>query len=76
MRVRERKQREEGEGHPASQTVASANPNPVVMLVMCLFAAAAVTNDRIAFTKRAAAYDDLVAVLRPVGGKVDRPGGN
>jgi hypothetical protein len=52
------------------------DPNPVVMRVMCLFAAAAVTNDRIAFTKRAAAYDDLVAVFRPVGGELVRRDGN
>jgi hypothetical protein len=76
MRVRKRKQRKEGEGYPAIDAAATMNPNPVVMLVVSLLAAAAVTNDRIVFTKRAAAYDDLVAVFRPVGGKLVQRDGN
>ena len=51
-------------------------PNPVVILVVRLLPAAAMTNDRIPFTKRASAYDDLVAVFRPVGGKLVRRDGN
>jgi hypothetical protein len=43
------------------------NPDLVVMLVVSLLPAAAVTDDRIVFTKRTSAYDELVAVLRPVG---------
>jgi hypothetical protein len=46
------------------------NPDPVVMLVVSLLAAAAMTNDRIVFTKRTSAYDDLVAVFCPVGSKL------
>ena len=50
--------------------------NPVVILVVRLLTAPAMTNDRIPFTKRASAYDDLVAVFRPVGGKLVRRDGN
>ena len=76
MRVREREHRKEGEGLPAINTLAAMYPNPVVILVVSLLAAAAVTNDRIAFTKRASAYDDLVAVFRPAGCKLIRREGN
>jgi len=55
MRVGERKQRKEGEGHPAIDAAASMDPNPVVMLLVGLLAAAAVANDRIPFTNRASA---------------------
>jgi hypothetical protein len=55
MRVRKREQRKEGEGRPAIGAAAAMDPNPVVMLVVCLFAAAAVTNNRISFTNRALA---------------------
>jgi hypothetical protein len=43
------------------------NPNPVVMLVVSLLATTAMTHNRISFTKRASAYDVLVAVFGPVG---------
>jgi hypothetical protein len=52
------------------------DPNPVMMLVVSLLPAAAVTDDRIVFTKRTSAYDDLVAVLRPVGCNPVRRDGN
>jgi len=55
MRVRKREQRKEGEGRPAIGAAAATDPNPVVILVMSLLAAPAVTNDRIAFTNRAPA---------------------
>jgi hypothetical protein len=43
------------------------DPNPVVMLVVSLLAPTAVTNNRIVFTERTSAYDELVAVFGPVG---------
>jgi hypothetical protein len=43
------------------------DPNPVVILVVSLLAATAMTNNRIVFTKRTSAYDELVAVFGPVG---------
>jgi len=76
MRVRERENRKEGEGHPAIGTATAPDPNPVVVLVVSLLAAPPVTNDRIVFTKRASAYDDLVAVFRPVGCKLVRRDGD
>jgi hypothetical protein len=76
MRVREREHRKKREGHPAISAAAAMDPNPVVILVVRLLKAPAMTNDRIPFTKRASAYDDLVAVFRPVGGKLVRRDGN
>lgn len=55
MRVGKRKQRKESEGRPTTGAAAAMNPNPVVMLVVGLLAAASVTNDRISFTNRASA---------------------
>jgi hypothetical protein len=55
MRVRERGQREKGEGLAATCAAAAMNPNPVVILVVSLLAAAAMTNDRIPITNRAPA---------------------
>jgi hypothetical protein len=49
-RVRERKPRQEGEGLPATGAATATDANPVVMRIVRLLAAAAVTDDRIAFT--------------------------
>jgi hypothetical protein len=51
----------------ATLAKAASDPNPVVMFVVRLLAAASVANDRIAFTTRASPQDDLVAVFSPVG---------
>ena len=67
MRVRKREQRKEGEGRPAINTASAMDPNPVVMLVVGLLAAASMADNRISFTDRTPAYDVLVAVFRPVG---------
>ena len=55
MRVRKREQRKESKGRPAIGAAAAMDPNPVVVLVMCLLAAATVTNDRIPLTNWASA---------------------
>jgi hypothetical protein len=55
MRVRKREHRKEGEGRSAISAAAAMDPNPVVMLVVSLLAAASVINDRIPFTNRAPA---------------------
>jgi hypothetical protein len=55
MRVRKRERRKKSEGLPAIGAVAAMDPDPVVMLVMILLAATAVTDDRIPFTDRASA---------------------
>ncbi|HUD56371.1 MAG TPA: hypothetical protein VMR02_14165 [Terracidiphilus sp.] len=52
------------------------DPNPVVMLVMGLFPATAMTDNRIVLTERASAYDGLVAGICPVGRKLVRQDGN
>src|SRR4051794_7952399 len=57
VRVGERKQRKKSEGRPAPSAAAPANPDPVVMLIVCLLAPAAVTNDRSLLTNRASAQD-------------------
>jgi len=65
MRVRERKQWEESEGLPANRAAAAMDANPIVMLIVCLLAAAAMADDRIPFTCRASPQD-LVAVSGPI----------
>ena len=55
MRVGQRKHRQKGEGSSASDTAAPANPDPIVMLVVRLFAPSTMTNYRILFTNRASA---------------------
>jgi hypothetical protein len=76
MRVREREQGKEGECHPAPDAAPTMNPNPIVMFVVSLLAATAVTHNRIVFTKWASAYDELVAVFGPVGCNLVRRDGN
>lgn len=73
--VRERKPRQKGEGLPAIGTATATDPNPVVMLIVRLLAAATVTDDRIAFAHRASPQDDLVAVSRPVAFQLVRRSG-
>ena len=74
MRVRERKQREESEGLPATRAATATDRNPIMMLVVRLLAAAPVADDRIAFTSRASPQDGLVAVSGPVRFKLVRRG--
>jgi hypothetical protein len=50
MRVRERKQWEEGEGLPASGAATATDPNPIVMLIVRLLAAASMADDQTPFT--------------------------
>ena len=45
VRVRQRKRREESEGLVAPRAVAAPDPNPVVMLIVRLLAAAPMAND-------------------------------
>ena len=75
VRVRERRQRQEGKGLPAIGAATAPDPNPVVILIVGLLAAASVADDRIAFTNRASPQDDLVAVFGPVGFQLVRRGG-
>ena len=65
VRVRGRKQRQEGEGSLATGTAAATNVNPIVMPIMRLLAAAAVADDRINFTSRTSSQDNLGAARGP-----------
>ena len=75
MAVGRRKRRQEGEGLAAAVAEAAANPNPIVVFIMSLFAPAAMTDDRILHTNRAAAQNDFRARLGPIGFEVVLRGG-
>jgi len=64
--VRQRKRRKEGEGRPATGAATSTDPNPVVVCIVRLFAAASVTDDQIASTNRASPQDDFGATRGPL----------
>lgn len=66
MRVRQRKPRQERERLPATGAAPAADVNPVVMCVVCLLAAAAMTDDRIVLTNGALAQNDLGTAGRPI----------
>jgi hypothetical protein len=55
MRVGKREHRKESKGGPAIGAAAAMDPNPVMVLVVSLLAAAAMTDNRISFTNRALA---------------------
>jgi len=60
-------QRQEGEGLPATGAATATNANPVAMRIVCLLAAASVTDDRIAFTNGASPQNGLGAACGPIG---------
>src|SRR5262249_20932969 len=65
MAVGWRELRQEGEGLVARPAPAASNRDPVVVLVVSLFAAAAMADNRITLTTWAAPQDDLTGELRP-----------
>ena len=67
MRVRKREHGQEGNRLPANTAEPPPNSDPVVAFVMSLFAATAMTYDRIARTNGAPANDTFCGGLRPVG---------
>ncbi len=67
MGVRERKQREEGEGLPATTAATAPNPDPIVVCIVRLLAATSVADDQVASTNRTSPQDDFGAVRRPIG---------
>ena len=71
MAVGRRKGRQEGERLAAPITKAAANPDPIMALIVRLFAAAAMTDDGIPRANRAMAQDDLLAGLGPIGFEVE-----
>lgn len=70
MAVRGRERRQEGECLPAQVTNAAPDPDPIMMLVMRLFAAAAMADDGLLQTDRASAQDDFRTCLGPIGFEV------
>ena len=66
MRVRKRKQRQEGEGFPTTGAATATDANPIVMLIVRLLAAASVADDRIMFTSGASPQNDLGAARGPI----------
>ncbi len=64
--VRERELRKKGEGLPATGTATPTNPDPVVMLVVRLLAAAPMADDQIPSTNRASSQDDFGAARGPI----------
>ena len=60
------KQREEGEGLPATGAATATDPDPVVVFIVGLFAAASMADDRIAFTNRASPQDDFRLARGPL----------
>ena len=70
MAVGRRERRQEGERLAAQVAEAAANPDPIMVFIMSLFAAATVTDDGILLTNRAPAQDDFRARLGPIGFEV------
>jgi len=67
MAVGKRKYGQEGNRRTARSAEAAPNRNPVMVFVVSLFAAMAMTNDRIARANWAPANDYFYASLRPIG---------
>ena len=66
MAVGRRKGRQESERLAAPVAEAAANSDPIMLFIMRLFAAAAMTDDGVLGTNRAAAQDDFCAGLGPI----------
>jgi hypothetical protein len=66
VRVRKRKQRKKCEGLPATGATTATDPDPIVVFIVRLLAAASVADDRIAFTSGAAPLDDFGAARGPI----------
>ena len=75
MAVGRRERRQEGKRLPAPVAEAAANPDPIMVFIMSLFAAAAMTDDGVLHTNRASAQDDFRARLGPIGFEVVLGGG-
>ena len=79
MAVGRRKRRQEGEGFAAAVAKTAANSDPIVMLIMSLFAPAPMTDDGVLRANRAVAHNDFRARIGPIrfedvlrGGKWDK----
>jgi hypothetical protein len=70
VRVGKREPGQERYRLAANSAKPSANSDPIVVFVMSLFPATAMTYDRIARTNRASANDTFCAGLRPIGSRL------
>ena len=75
MAVGRRKRRQEGEGFAAAVAKTAANPDPIVVLIMSLFAPAPVTHNGILHANRAVAQNDFRARIGPIRFEVILRGG-
>ena len=75
MAVGRRKRWQEGEGLAAAVAKTPANPDPIVVLVMSLFAPAPMTDDGILHANRAVTQNDFRTRLGPIGFEVVLRGG-
>ena len=66
MGVRERKQWKKREGLPATGATATTDANPVVMLIVCLLAAASMADNGITFTSGASPQGNFGATRGPL----------
>jgi len=66
VRVREREQWKKGTGLPATEAATPTDPDPVVVFIVGLLAAASMADDGIAFTSGASPQDDLGATRGPL----------
>ena len=64
--VRERKQRQEGEGLSATVAATAPDLDPIMVFIVCLFAAVSMADNRIAFTSGASPQDDFGAARGPI----------
>jgi len=64
--VGEREQGKDGKGLSTTLAKAASDPNPVVMFIMRLLAAATVADDRIAFTSGTSSQNDFSAARGPI----------
>jgi len=70
MTVRRRERRQEGERLAAAVAKPAANPDPIVLFIMSLLAAAPVTDDGILRANRAVAQNNFRAGLGPIAFEV------
>ncbi len=75
MAVGRREWRQEGKRLSASVADTAANPDPIMVFIMSLFASATVTDDGILLTNRAPAQNDTRTRLGPIGFEVALGGG-
>ena len=75
MRVRKGEGRQHREGFPALITETAADLDPVMLFIVRLLTATAMTDDRVLFTDRAFARDGSEAGCRPIAYRVAFPTG-